>query len=128
MKTLIEANGVLKNLLPDFNRRFSVPAQQSQPVFRKRPLLSQLDRILCLKNQRTVSKDHTVSFEGLILQIPPSKTFRSIAGQRVEVLQLHGGEIEIVYKDQAVAHFCVEEVMKCLEKNKGIQTTLKKVV
>jgi len=126
-KTLEEAHGILKTVLLDFNQRFTVPARQQQSVFRKTPARTSLDRVLCLKEQRTVNKDHTVSFEGLILQIPPSKKFRSIAGQRIEVLQLRGGSIEIIYKNQTVACFSPEAVTRLLEQNKGVQTELKKV-
>jgi len=56
-----------------------------------------LQRILCLKDTRTVAKDHTISFEGLTLQIPPSKLFRSIAGKKVSVLQLRDGTVEVDY-------------------------------
>ena len=126
-KTLEETHAILKRVLQDLNSRFTVPARQQQSVFRQRPSRRQLDRTLCLKEQRTVNKDHTVSFEGLLLQIPPSKKFRSIAAQKVEILQLREGEIEIVYKNQTVARFRPQAITRLLEKNKGVPTELKKV-
>lgn len=126
-KTLEEANEVLKKgFLKDFNRQFTVPPQQQTSVFRKALSPSQMHRILCLKEERTVNKDHTVSFEGLILQIPPSKKFRSIARQDVEILQHRDGSIEIVYRKQTAARFSAPAVTRLLESNKGIKTELRK--
>lgn len=125
VKTLEEANQVLERFLKDYNSRFKVPPRKQESVFRKAPCLTQLDRILCLKEIRTVNKDHTVSFEGLALQIPPSKKFRSIARQKVDVLQLKDGSIEIVYKTLTVARFCPEAVSRLIKDHKTEKTLLK---
>lgn len=125
-KTKEEANSVLKRFLKDYNARFSVIPRKKESVFRKAPSLSKLRRILCIKDTRVVAKDHTVSFEGLILQIPPSKRFRSIAQKKVEVLQLKDGSIEIVYKQMTVATFSPKAVTRMIEQKK-IKTELKRM-
>lgn len=125
VKTKDEANQVLGRILKDYNCRFTVPPRQKDPVFRKSPHLLKLNRILCLKETRTVAKDHTVSFEGLILQIPPSKKFRSIALRKVEVLQLKDGSIEIVYKQKTVARFGPEAVTRLVTQHKIGKSQLK---
>ena len=106
------ANTFLKTFLVDFNRHFTVRAKREESVFRPRPNLMSLDRILCIKDTRFVAKDHTVQFEGLVLQIPPSSKWASIAGQTVTVLQLNDGSIEIVYKSMTVARFKYDNVVK----------------
>lgn len=111
-----EAKIFLKAFLKDFNKRFTCKPKNIEPAFRKRPNLEQLDRILCLKETRVVANDHTVQFEGLILQIPPSPKWASIAGQRVTVLQLRDGSIEIAYKQMIVAKFRYESVVKLINK------------
>ncbi len=125
-RTREEANRVLEWFLKDYNRRFCVTARKQEPVFRRPPPPSQIDRILCLKETRTVAKDHTISFEGLVLQIPPSRKFHSIARQKVQVLQLKDGSVEIVYKQQIVARFRPEAVKRLVEKYKDEKTQLKK--
>lgn len=125
-RTREEANRVLEWFLKDYNRRFCVAARKQEPVFRPSPSPSKMDRILCLKETRTVAKDHTISFEGLILQIPPSRKFHSIARQKVQVLQLKDGSVEIVYKQQTVARFRPEAVKRLVEKCKDEKTQLKK--
>ena len=116
-RTQEEANRVLEWFLKDYNKRFCVPAREQEPVFRPSLSPSQLDRILCLKETRTVNKDHTLSFEGLVLQIPPGRKYRSIARQKVEVLQLRDRSVEIVYKKQTVARFRPEAIKRLVEKN-----------
>lgn len=118
VKTKEEANLFLERFLPEFNRRFSVSAKKKGSFFRKSPASSKLDRILCLKETRRVNKDHTISFEGLVLQIPPSSRWRSITGQQVQVLQLKDGAVEIVYKNMTVATFSPEAISRLVNQHK----------
>lgn len=114
-KTREEANRVLASFLRDYNQRFAVAPKKKESVFRRAPSPSKLDRTLCLKETRVVNKDHTISFEGLILQIPPLKRFHSLAKQKVVVLQLRNAGIEVVYKNQVVARFSPEAVTRMME-------------
>ena len=52
--TLEQTKAVLKQFLPRFNRRFGVPAQCPEPAFRP------LQRVLCFKHRRRVTRDNTV--------------------------------------------------------------------
>lgn len=113
--TMEEANRVLKALLADFNQRFIVPAQFSTPVFRKAPSKEALEQILCIRDQRVVSKDHSISFEGLTLQIPPSKHFHSLAKRKVDVLQQKDGRIQIFHQDLLVAEFRPASVTRMID-------------
>ena len=126
IKTRDQANCFLESFLKAYNQRFCVTPKKQEPVFRPSPSSSQLDRILCLKEIRTVDKDHTISFEGLVLQIPPSIKYYSIARQKVQVLQLKDGSVEIVYKKQTVARFCPDAVKRLVEKNNNGASQLKK--
>jgi len=95
-----QANQVLDRFLVDYNRRFRVKPMDAEWAFRRAPRANELDRILCLKEKRTVNNDHTISYEGLILQLPRSAKHGSIAGRRVEVLELRSGVLEVIYKGQ----------------------------
>lgn len=125
-KTKEEANLVLEWFLKDYNQRFTVLPRKQESVFRQAPSPSRLDRILCLKETRTVNKDHTISFEGLVLQIPPGRKYHSIARQKVEVLQLRDGSVEIVYKQMTVARFSPEAITRLIERHTDEKTELKK--
>jgi transposase len=123
--TLDEANSVLRMFLDDFNQRFIVPARQTISVFRKAPRAAALSRILCLKETRIVNKDHTISFQGLVLQIPPSKHFHSIAGAEVDVLQHHDGAVDILWRGISVAAFSPAAVTRLLANQPDLKTDLK---
>lgn len=120
-----EANRVLIPFLKAYNQRFTVAARQRESVFRASPPPAQLDRILCLKETRTVNKDHTISFEGLLLQIPPSTKWRSIARQKVEVLQWRDESVEIIYKTMTVARFSPEAIERLTHQHKPERCQLK---
>lgn len=120
-----EANRVLIPFLKAYNQRFTVAARQRESVFRASPRPAQLDRILCLKETRTVNKDHTISFEGLLLQIPPSTKWRSIARQKVEVLQWRDESVEIIYKTMTVARFSPEAIERLTQQHKPERCQLK---
>jgi hypothetical protein len=85
-RSLAEADRVLDGFLPDYNRRFSVAPREQVAVWRTSPSARQLDRMLCLKEWRVVGRDHTVSFDGLVLQLTSERKYFSPARQRVEVL------------------------------------------
>jgi len=116
INTMDEANNFLKGFLKDYNLKFCKKPKKQIVAFRKSPRLTELNRILCLKEDRTVAKDHTVKFYGLMLQIPPSRKWASISGQRVTVLQHSEGAVEIMYKKQIVARFPYESIKRIVKK------------
>jgi hypothetical protein len=110
VSTLAGANALLDRYLPGHNRRFGVAPREQCPVWRPAPDARTLDRILCLKGQRVVGRDHVVSFEGLQLQVPASRKFFSLAGRPVDVLELRDRSIEVHHGGEAVARFSHEQV------------------
>ena len=123
-KNVEQAREVLKGFLPHYNRRFCVLPRKEQAVFRKAPPKAVLHKILCLKETRIVKKDHTVSFEGLVLQIPPSKMYPCLADRKVDVREYRDGHIEIVYRDTVVARFSSEAIRRLLS-SKSVQHHMK---
>jgi transposase len=102
-KTMEQAQAVLERYLPDHNRKFAKPAK-AEPAWRKVSAL-EIQRTLCFKQQRTVAKDNTVTFEGTVLQIPKTSPFRSYANNRIDVHVLLDGAVEFFYKKEKVASF-----------------------
>lgn len=102
-KNMEQATVVLERYLPVHNRKFSQPAQ-AQPAWRKVRSL-QIEQALCFKQQRTVAKDHTVTFEGTLFQIPKTSPFRSYANRRIDVHVLLDGAVEFFYKTEKIAAF-----------------------
>ena len=102
-KTAEQATVVLERYLPVHNRQFAKPAK-AQPAWTKLSALK-IERALCFKQQRTVAKDNTVTFEGTLLQIPKTSPYRSYANKRVDVHVLLDGAVEIFYKTAKIASF-----------------------
>jgi transposase len=80
------ANAFLVEFLPRYNARFVVPAVDPVAAWRALPGDVRLERVLVFKYRRKVAKDHTISLEGRILQLPRGATGQAnYAGKRVEV-------------------------------------------
>jgi len=120
-RTLAEANRVLAGFLSDYNRRFRVAPREQAAVWRKSPSAHQLDRILCLKESRVVGRDHTVSFDGLVLQLTSGRKYFSLARQRVEVLQLRDGSVEVHHERRMVTRFTAPAIARLIRKNARAQ-------
>lgn len=122
--TLEQAREVLKRFLKEYNRRFCVPPKEAAAVFRKAPHKTILHKVLCLKDTRVVKKDHTISFEGLVLQIPYCKKYPCMADGQVDIRHYRDGHIEIVYRDYVVARFSAEAITRLLS-SKSVQQNMK---
>ncbi len=103
-KTKEQAQAVLDRVLPDHNRKFSKPAAKSEPAWRKASS-TQIEQALCFKQQRTVAKDNTVTFEGTIFQIPKKSPYGSYANKRIDVHVLLDGAVEFFYQKEKIASF-----------------------
>lgn len=103
-KTPPQAQAVLDRYLPVHNRRFSKPARNAEPAWRKVSAL-QIQQALCFKERRTVAKDNTVTFDATVFQIPKLSAFRSHANKRIDVHVLLDGAVEFFYQKEKIATF-----------------------
>ena len=91
-----EANRVLEQFLPRFNRRFRVLPQHPEPAFRPLdPELCLLEQVLCFKDRRKGVRDNTVRFQLHTLQLLPGAERPSYAGAAVEVLEGLDGRLSV---------------------------------
>jgi len=97
---IAEANLVLRDFLPRFNRRFGVPA--SQPGQAYRPLSPEIDPdgVLCIKERRRVARDNTVQYHQRTLQLFPDADRVSYAGAYVEIQERLDGQILACYQEK----------------------------
>jgi transposase len=103
-KTQAQAQAVLERYLPEHNRKFSKPAAKSQSAWRK-VSSTQIEQALCFKDQRTVAKDNTVTFEGTVFQIPKKSSHHSYSNKRIDVHVLLDGAVEFFYQKEKIARF-----------------------
>ena len=100
--TTEEANEVLWDFLPRFNRRFAVPAKDPGLAYRKLAEGLKPDEVFCFKYERTVGSDNVVRFGGHRLQIMPTNGRSSYARAKVEVQERMDGSVAVYYKGQCL--------------------------
>jgi transposase len=101
-RTMAEANRVLMEFLPRFNKRFGVSPAQTISAYR--PLDPELDlaAILCFKHRRKVARDNTVKYDWHTLQLLPGTEHPSYAGVRVEVQERLDGHLVVCYQGRVI--------------------------
>lgn len=95
IKSVCEANEFLKTSLPKHNRRFKKEAASEADLHRPAPHMRELDRILCIKEERTVKNDFTISHNGTLYQIE-----QATRAEKVTVEERLDGTVHITYKGQ----------------------------
>ena len=97
-----EANGVLEQFLPRYNRRFRVPPQCPDSAYRPLGPELSLEQVLCFKHRRKVAKDNTVKFQLHTLQLLPEPERPSYAGAVVEVLEGLDGRLRVRHEGRII--------------------------
>ena len=101
--TIEQANSVLEQFLPRYNRRFQIPPQYPEPAFRPLDPELCLGQILCFKHRRRVARDNTVRFQLDTLQLLPGPERPSYAGAAVEVLKGLDGRLSVRHEGRILA-------------------------
>jgi len=99
IKTLEEANEFLGVYLPSFNRRFRVSPANDTDVHVRLPKYLNLDKYLCIRNQRTVRKDNTIAYNGKLYQIEDQ-----VRSKRVTVEERLNGSMVITCNGFKLKH------------------------
>lgn len=95
IKSIEEGNKFLQYYLPIYNRRFVVKAKQKENLHRKMPKGLDLDKVLCLKTERTLRNDFTVAHKGSLYQVTESTD-----AKKVIVQERINGSVYIIYKEK----------------------------
>ncbi|MDX8402734.1 MAG: hypothetical protein R8K47_08895 [Mariprofundaceae bacterium] len=85
-----------------------------------------LDNILCERHERVVSKDNTVSFKGMKLQIPADKHRCHYVKARVRVHRYPNGDMAVFHGPRQLAEYDINGCLKtdqqapaCLQRAKA---------
>lgn len=90
--------------IPDFNRRFTVkPAQKESALVKLGGI--ELELVLSARHERVVRNDNTVTFQNLILQLPPSRQRIHYVRCPVTVHQFSDGELGLSYQGRLLARY-----------------------
>ena len=102
IRTAAEANRYLRqHYLPDHNRRFRREASEPEDYHRKTPSKRELDAIFRLEEERTISNDWVVRYQGRFLQIGRESRYAP-AGGKVTVTEGREGELRVLYRGREV--------------------------
>jgi hypothetical protein len=102
-QTLDEANLVLSDFLPRFNRKFGVKAADPGLAYRKLRDRFKAEEYFCYKYQRTVGSDNVVCFGQQRLQILPTPDRASYAHCKVQVYQSLDGNLAVYHEGKHLA-------------------------
>ena len=105
ISSLEKANEYLHSVfLPKYNKKFTRKPKVKEVAYRPIPQGMDLDRILCIKEERRVQGDHTISYKRRRYQILPTETRFGFAKAKVEVQKHLDGTIHIFYKGEELPH------------------------
>ena len=122
IKNYSQANYFLiHTFLPWYNKKYTHPAES---VYTPLPKDKNLDLIFCIKKERTVNHDNTISWDGQIIQIPPTDIRLSFAKAKVDACLLDNRDILVVYKNTIIAKAKLSKNNKFIKKEQLEQQIL----
>lgn len=122
IKDYREANRFLiDRFLPYYNSKWT---HEAESAYLPLPQEKNLDLIFCIKEQRSVNKDNTISFRGQMIQIPPSSLRASFSRAKVEVCLLEDNRIFVLYKNQVIAESMLSKDNKTIKRERRIEKIL----
>ncbi len=104
IKSVDEANVFLETYLPKHNRRFRKEAREKADLHRPVLPARELDRILCIKEDRTVKNDFTIAYANKLYQIE-----QNTRAKKVTVEERLDGSLHITYKGQDLRYRMIIE-------------------
>jgi Homeodomain-like domain len=99
-----EANAFLPEYVSDYNRRFAVIPRSSMDAHRPLDPALALERVLCLVEARTLSRQLTFSYKRRLYQVLTKRPPYTLRRARVEVREQSDGTLLVEYKGQPLAH------------------------
>ncbi len=116
IKTKEEANEFLKSYLPEYNRRFSRHPANETDVHIRPPEELNLNNYLCIKTERTLRKDNTISHESKLYQIG-----KRVNTSKVLVEEHIDGTLRITNKGLLLRYKEIKERPKKEERKKTLK-------
>ena len=109
--TMDAANRFLKEtFLPEHNQRFAIAPEEPGQAFV--PFAGNLADILCVQEERTVGKDNTVRYKGLVLQIPEDRHRHHYVKARVGVHEYPDGHLAVFHGPRRLAVYNADGTSK----------------
>jgi transposase len=111
ISTIDGANHYLfEEFLPKHDRKFAHPAKEPGSAYRPVPKGLNLNNIFCIKEERTVAPDNTISYKSRYYQILPDEYRISFVKAKVMVHEWLDGSIHIFYKGKELKNKLIPKV------------------
>jgi transposase len=98
LSTIEEANKFLPKYWDLFNKKFAVVAESKEDAHRKITSEHDIDKILCYKSDRIISKNLEVQYNNTVYQIEEKTHSRSLQRAKVTVVEDLKGGIHLLHK------------------------------
>jgi len=122
IKNYPQANRFLvEKFLPWYNAKYT---HQAESIYMLLPQDKNLSLIFCIKKERIVNFDNTVSVYGQTIQIPPSDVRLSFAKAKVDVCILEDKRVYILHKGEVIAESRLSSNNKVIKKDKKVEEFL----
>jgi hypothetical protein len=108
------ANDFLKHFLPGFNKRFRVPASKNADLHVPLRKGLNLDDYLCIKTNRVLRNDNTVSLNGRLFQIE-----EPVGAVHIEMQERLDGRLVIKAEGRSLKYTEIKTVPKPVRKSTG---------
>lgn len=101
INTIEEANKFLKSYLSSHNKRFAVTPKEQSDLHRSIPKGLNLDKILCIRTERTLRNDTTIAHNGKLYQIQEAvKSKKVLVEERVNgKMLISHNDVSLKYKE-----------------------------
>jgi len=93
--TIEAANALLPAFIADYNARFAKPARRPEDLHRPLSAAHDLDEIMTVREERTVSASLTLRYDKMLLLLEPNEATRPLARKRVTVVNYPDGRFAI---------------------------------
>ncbi len=103
------ANVYLPQFRAELNRRFAVAPRDPQDAHRPLRAADDLNRILAVRELRTLSKNLTLSYNSVVYQIQTRRPAYGLRHAQVEVRERWDGHLAILYKGKSLAYTMYRE-------------------
>jgi hypothetical protein len=97
INTIEEANTFLKSYVSSHNKRFAVKPKEQNDLHRAVPKGLNLDKILCIRTERTLRNDFTIAHNGKLYQIQ-----EAMLSKKVIVQERVNGKMLVTYNDTSL--------------------------
>jgi transposase len=98
VSTIEAANAFLPAFMADHNARFAKEPRRPEDLHRPAPGAADLDEVLVVREERTVSASLTLHYDKMLLLLEPNEATRRLARKRVTVVNYPDGRFAIRHR------------------------------